>query len=126
MASKEILDITISNDEGKYTDGVMHYTAYTSGDRTSRAIIALTACLAGAGITLFIPIAHFFLVPAFLIAGPVLFVLRIKQHEAKENVEGSCPSCNEKISITLENTDQLPKRTYCPACDKAIELAEKA
>lgn len=126
MATKQTLDVSIKNDDGGQTDGVMHFTSYSSGDRISRALIALVACWIAAGITLFIPIAHFFLVPAFFIAGPVLFFFRFKQDEAKEKIDGKCPNCNDEISIALENTDKLPKRTYCPVCDKAIELSEKA
>jgi len=122
MAKQETLNISIRNEEGKQALGVMHFTTYTPGDRSKRAITALLACWVVAGVTLFIPIAHFFLVPAFLIAGPVLFFLRSRQDEAKEKIEGTCPHCDQAITIALENTDKLPKRTYCPACDKAIEL----
>ena len=124
MAKQETLEISIKNEAGKQAKGNMHFTTYTSGDRSSRAITALLACWAAAGITLFIPIAHFFLVPAFFIAGPVLFYFRFKQVEAKEKIDGHCPNCDQEITIALENTDKLPKRTYCPACDKAIELTE--
>ncbi|MDH5544273.1 MAG: hypothetical protein OEZ43_01705 [Gammaproteobacteria bacterium] len=122
MASQQTRNLTIKNDSGKQCSGQMHYTAFTSADRTKRAVLSLLACWLIAGVTLFIPIAHFFLVPAFLIAGPVLFFLRIKQDDAKEKAEGTCPNCDQAITVALENTDKLPKRTYCPSCDKAIEI----
>lgn len=125
MASKEQLPVNLKDDQGNAADGVMHYTAYSAGDRTQRAVIALVACWLVAGVTLFIPIAHFFLVPAFLIAGPVMFFARQKQADAKEKTEGTCPRCKTQITIDMETNDKLPKWTYCPNCDGSIEISEK-
>ena len=116
------LGVTIKDDNGNSKPGRLFYTQFSAGQRTTRAATALLACLVGAGVTLFIPIAHFFLVPAFLIAGPILFFLRYKQADAKDRIDGDCPRCAETISIKLESTDKLPKWTYCPKCDGAIEL----
>jgi len=125
MASQEQKTISVKDDKGAASDGVLHYTSYNAGDRLGRAVIALVACLIVAGITLFIPIAHFFLVPAFLIAGPVLFYVRYKQTDAKEKVATHCPRCHESVEIELEATDKLPKWGFCPKCDCSLELSEK-
>ncbi|MDH5300125.1 MAG: hypothetical protein OEW58_02035 [Gammaproteobacteria bacterium] len=125
MASQEQKIINVKDDKGAASDGVLHYTSYNPADRLGRAAIALVACLIAAGVTLFIPIAHFFLVPAFLIAGPVLFFLRYKQTDAKGNVDSRCPRCHESVVIELEATDKLPKWSFCPKCDCSLELSEK-
>ncbi|MDX1812680.1 MAG: hypothetical protein R3240_12065 [Gammaproteobacteria bacterium] len=126
MAAKKELTIEIQDDNDHSAEGTLFYTAYNPADRTTRAITALVVCWLLAGVTLFIPIAHFFLVPAFLIAGPVLAFSRYKQEDSKEKVEGTCPRHNGQVTIKLENTDKLPKWTYCPECDGAIQLVEKA
>lgn len=128
MAAKQEIAVEIqdtNNNETK-SSGTMFFTTYNPADRTTRAITALVVCWVLAGVTLFIPIAHFFLVPAFLIAGPVVAFSRYKQMDSKEKVDGTCPLHNGEISIKLENTDQLPKHTYCPECNGAIQLVEKA
>ena len=116
--------ISIKDDEGKASAGKLFFTAYSAGARTKRAVLAWAGCWAAAGVTVFIPIAHFFLVPAFAIAGPVLFYTMSRQAAAMDHVEGQCPRCNEQISIALESTDKLPKWTYCPKCDGSLQLTE--
>jgi len=125
MASKETLTIDIQDDNNNSAEGTMNYTAFNPADRTTRAITILAICWVLAGVTLFIPIAHFFLVPAFLIAGPVMAYSRYKQTDAKENVEGECPRHNGHFTLKLEATDKLPKWAYCPECDGAIQLVTK-
>lgn len=124
MASKEEMQISIEDDHNRSSSGTLFFTAYSPTDRTTRAVTALVGCWLIAGITVFIPIAHFFLVPAFFIAGPILAVSRYKQTDAKDKIEGTCPRHNGPISIKLETTDKLPKWTYCPECDGPIQLTE--
>lgn len=126
MAAKQELAIEIQDDNDNKADGTLYFTAYNPADRTTRAITALVVCWVIAAVTLFIPIAHFFLVPAFLIAGPIVAFSRYRQVDSKEKVEGICPRHNGEISVNLENTDQLPKWTYCPECNGAIQFVEKS
>ena len=126
MASKQEMIIEIQDDNDNKADGKLFYTAYNPADRTTRAVTALIVCWVIAAVTLFIPIAHFFLVPAFLIAGPIVAFSRYRQEDSKEKVEGTCPRHNGEISVSMENTDKLPKWTYCPECNGAIQFVEKS
>jgi len=125
MASNTQMLITIKDDEGNQTEGTMYYTVYSPADRTKRAVTALVGCWIIAVISIPIPVAHLALVPGFLIAGPVLAYFRLKMEESKEKVRGICPRHDGEVTIKLENTDTLPKYTYCPECDGAIQLVEK-
>jgi len=122
MASKEQLAIDIVNDDDEKRSGILFYTAFTPSDRTRRAIIALVGCWLGAVISIPIILAHYILIPAFLIAGPILARARLKQQDAKEKVEGECPHHNGQFSLKLEATDTLPKWIYCPECDKGLQI----
>jgi len=126
MASSEQMDVIIKDDEGNQNDAIMYYTIYSTADRTKRATISIVGCWVAAVIALPIPVAHLVLVPGFFIAGPVLAYSRIKMKEAKEKVIGICPRHNAEITIKLENTDTIPKYTYCPDCQGAIQIVEKA
>ncbi len=126
MAKQQQRTLTITDDKGNAAEGMLSLTSYSAADRTQRAVVALVVCLGGAGVAVFIPIAHFFLVPALLVAGPVLFYNRYRQAEALEKVDGTCPRCGEQVTIAMESNDKLPKWTYCPACDGAVELREQA
>lgn len=102
--------------------GTLYSELPTSRERLARAGKLLALCWGLAVIAVFIPIAHFFLVPLFLIAGPVMAYLKYRVTELAEKAEGVCPECQASVSIALEPADRLPKWTYCPACNKPVQL----
>lgn len=115
-------EIQFNDNDGHSATAVMQTTVYESSDRITRAAVRLGACWAAAGVTLFIPLAHFVLVPAFLIAGPVMAVSAYRTSQARDHATGSCPSCSEDVEIKLEADDELPKWTYCPRCNAPLQL----
>lgn len=125
MSDKETRPVSVKDDKGNQRDGVLHFTSYTSADRTKRAVLAWVGCWVAAFLTFFIPIAHFILVPAFLVAGPVMFFSLSRQVEALEKTVSVCPRCDKALNLDMETNDKLPKWTYCPACDGAIEISNK-
>ena len=124
MPSTGITQIQLRDNDGKTTDGKLYTTLYDSGDRIQRALLRLALLWALAGLSLFIPLAHFVLVPGFLIAGPVAAVMVYRSTQARDRAEGRCPVCGEEISIKLEAKDEIPKWTYCPACNAALQITE--
>ncbi len=124
MATKKELSVNIESNDHGTTEGTLHVTAYNHSDRIKRATLSWLGCWVLASITLFIPIAHFFLVPAFLIAGPMIGLSKYKQMDAKEKVIGLCPQHKAGTTIHLEANDKLPKWTYCPACNASLQLTE--
>ncbi|MDH5229041.1 MAG: hypothetical protein OEZ58_03035 [Gammaproteobacteria bacterium] len=125
MATQEQIDVLLNAADKKSQTAHLFLTRYSASDRSKRALTALGICLLGAAVTLFIPIAHFFLVPAFLIAGPVFFVARSKQEDSKEKVVGLCPHHHKEIIIEMDASDKLPKWTYCPECNGSLQIASK-
>jgi hypothetical protein len=125
MSNSETTVIVFKDKDGNTVDGEMFTTRFDSGDRSKRALGRLAACWAAAGVTLFIPLAHVVLVPAFLIAGPALAVAAYRQEFARERVEGQCPACQAAVEIKLEPKDTLPKWRYCPACNASLQIVEK-
>jgi hypothetical protein len=123
MATADTQTIYVKADD-KTQQGVLHFTQFTSGDRMGRALKVLALCWLGAAITLFIPIAHFVLVPGFLIAGPVMAYLRYRVDRASENVTTVCPNCQQEVTIKLDANDRLPLYTYCPSCNNSVQLSE--
>jgi hypothetical protein len=73
-------------------------------------------------VTIFIPIAHFVLVPGFLLAGPVTAVMRFRVAEMTETVQGECPTCNQAMTVAMDPAARLPLWTYCPASNDPIRL----
>lgn len=124
MSSSEITPVRLSDGDGNAGDGKLYTTVYGSGERMQRALLRLAVFWGLAGVTVFIPLAHFVLVPGFAIAGPVVAVMTYRMEQARDRAEGRCPACGEEISIKLEAKDEIPKWTYCPACNVALQISD--
>lgn len=126
MASIEEQDVWIKvNDGVTACDGVFSTTHYTPHDRRIRAIKALAALWGAAVLTVFIPLAHFALVPAFFIAGLVVGYQRYKTSIAANHVVGTCPTCKQDMKLALQTTDHVPMWKYCPKCSAPIHIEAK-
>jgi len=122
MSESKTEAIIIRGNDSEASVAVLHSCSFSSAERLSRAGKLLGIAWLLALITAFIPIAHFFLVPLFLIAGPVMAVMKYKLETVLEKAHGVCPECSKAVDIILEPTDKLPKRTYCPDCNKPLQL----
>jgi hypothetical protein len=124
MAKKEQHAIQLKPSEGPHSDGTLYITNFDKNDRLKRAAKVLGLCWLGAAGSIPIIIAHWVLVPGFLIAGPIMAYKRMQQHTLKEHVTGKCPHCKKEITMNLDAADQLPKWDYCPNCNKSIQMVE--
>jgi len=122
MPKLENTPVSITDNDGKIAPGQMQTTYFDQGDRLKRALQRLGFFWLLAGITAFIPIAHFVLVPGFLIAGPVVAYMTFQMGWMRNHVSGECPGCQKEITIKLEAKDELPKWTYCPACNVPLQI----
>ena len=114
-----------TSDGDKTTDATLDIILFDQGDRVKRALKFLILSWLAAGITLFIPLAHFVLVPGFFLLGIYLAFSASKTLQAMDSAKGSCPVCSESITIKLEPKDTLPKWTYCPTCNNSLQLREQ-
>jgi len=122
MSESKTEAIVIKGNESEASVGELHSRTFSSAERMARAGKVLGIAWLLALITAFIPIAHFFLVPLFLIAGPVMAFMKYKAETILENAHGICPECSKAVDINLDPADKLPKRTYCPDCNKPLQL----
>ena len=125
MPRSEEMAIQIRDTNGDKTcDGSLFSLHYEGGERLMRALGFLLALWAAAGVSVFIPLAHFVLVPGFLLAGLFFAVNVYRTTEAMDKVTGVCPACNKNICIGLDAKDTLPKFCYCPQCNHSIQLSQ--
>lgn len=122
MSESKTETIVIKGNESDASVGELHSCTFSSAERMARAGKVLGIAWLLALITAFIPIAHFFLVPLFLIAGPVMAFMKYKAETVLEKAHGACPECSKAVDINLDPADKLPKRTYCPSCNKPLQL----
>lgn len=124
MTTAETRKIRIENNGGESAAGVLHMKRFSKKERVIRALQGLGLMWALAIATAFIPLAHFVLVPGFLIAGPVMAILRYRVTESAVNATGECPTCHQAVTIPLEPSARLPLWTYCPASNDPIQLLD--
>lgn len=117
--------IYVKADEKPVREGTLTFTQFSSGDRMGRAFAALGLCWVAAGLTVFIPLAHFILTPGFFIGGIILAMKKYKAERLNDNVQVQCPRCDKSVMIELEPEPTLPAYVYCPDCNASLQLTEK-
>lgn len=118
--------IHLQPNAGQSTAGTLYVANFDNRERLSRAAKACGFCWLFALLSVPIVIAHWVLVPGFLLAGPIIAIRRYKIASAVERAEGTCPLCNVTVTVPMEAEDTLPKRTYCPKCNGPIQLLADA
>lgn len=106
-------------------EAVLYLQSFDTRERKIRAAKIWGLMWLFAVLSLPIIIAHFVLVPGFLIAGPVMAMRRYRVAEIPDHVSGTCPSGKEEFTLELEASDHLPMWTHCPACNASLHLLEK-
>jgi len=86
------------------------------GRRLVRALAVLAACWAAAVVSIFLPVAHFFLVPGFLVLGVVWAVIRGREREQVLRLHGVCPRCAREQDFVQGGHQDGRAWVSCPAC----------
>jgi len=90
--------------------------------RQRRAWQALGVCWALMIPALFIPLAHFILVPGLFLAGPILFSLRLRMPVTLLSTRGACPACGAEQTFTEHGRLLSPQPLRCASCRRQITL----
>jgi hypothetical protein len=96
------------------------------GRRLARTLAGLGSCWAVALATLFIPVAHFILVPTFLSAGIVVAMIRAREDRRLLKVVGVCPRCGVSQEFSAGGRFQSEKSLDCPKCHNRLTLSDAA
>jgi len=92
------------------------------GERVGRAVAGLGMFWALALGGLFIPVAHFILVPVFLTAGIIMAVKRSREGRRLAEVRGPCPRCGAQQTFKAGGRFGPGRSLDCPACHGSFEL----
>jgi hypothetical protein len=91
-------------------------------ERLRRAAVTFGAGLIAALIALPIPLVHFVFVPAALVTGLTLGLLRLRQGEVFRGVSAPCPICGKEQRFTVMGRFKLPRKVHCEACQHQLVL----
>jgi hypothetical protein len=92
------------------------------GERAARTAAALGACWGLALVSVFIPVAHFILVPTFFIAGIVLAVVRMREDARLLGVRGTCPRCGQEQDFDAGGRFTPSRTLDCSKCHNTLTL----
>jgi hypothetical protein len=91
--------------------------------RLRRALAALGICWGAAVPCIFIPLAHFFLVPTLVTTGIVLAVLRAREDTRLLGVHGRCPRCGVEQDFPAAGRLRGERSLDCPRCRNHLTFA---
>jgi len=94
----------------------------TMAERATRALTGLGACWGLAVLAVFIPVAHFVLVPTLLMAGIVVGVRRLREDHILTHVHGACPRCGLEQDFQKSGGSRGRWTLDCAGCRNQLVL----
>ena len=92
------------------------------GRRLGRALLVVAVCWPAAGAAVFIPLAHFVLVPGLFIGGAVLAVIKLREDWHIVRVRGACPRCHREQEFAPGGRFTAGRTFECPQCLNTLRL----
>ena len=91
-------------------------------DRVRRSLKHLGICWGAAIVSVFIPVAHLFLVPGLFIAGIVLLVRDLRIGQLVRRARGTCPDCGTEQTLDLSGRWRGGAEIACRNCHRMLRL----
>jgi hypothetical protein len=98
----------------------------SAGQRFARAVAGLGICWGCALVGLFIPVAHFVLVPSFVTAGIIVATRRAREDRRLVLVRGACPRCGVEQELKPGGRFVSGRSIDCPQCHGNLTLVAAA
>ena len=117
----EAIQVKVSGRDLEPTLGTLYRKKLSLRDRRKRARKGLALGWLLALLSLPIMFFHFVLVPTFLIAGLVLFKLKMGEETLVLGGIIPCPACG-KISRVSSQAEQWPMGINCDSCGKGLDF----
>jgi hypothetical protein len=95
---------------------------YDRPARWQRALKALGKWWGIALLSVFIPVAHFVLVPSFFLFGLFQFSQRLGAVEVPSDAHGKCPDCGAEQPLELATQWRVPQLVTCRQCHRGLRL----
>jgi hypothetical protein len=113
---------TLSGYHGRPTLGTVTIRTFDREQRVRRAVAGLGKWWGVALLAVFIPVAHFVLVPGFLGYGAWQFFQRLGTAELATAARGTCPDCGTEQALDLPPRWRTPQAVTCGHCSRGLRL----
>ncbi|HVH66688.1 MAG TPA: hypothetical protein VM716_02370 [Gemmatimonadales bacterium] len=114
---------TLSGYRGQPTVGTVTVRVFDREQRVRRALTGLGQWWGVALLSVFIPVAHFVLVPSFLAYGLWQFFQRLGTVELATAARGTCPDCGSEQALELAPRWRAPQPVTCKHCSRGLRLS---
>lgn len=105
------------------TTATVTVTSFNRPERVGRALKGLATWWAAAVGSVFIPVAHFLLVPSLGLFGIYTFFERLGAAEVATAANGVCPDCGKEQTLDVRGPWRVPRETSCRQCQRTLTLA---
>lgn len=119
------IPVKLSTQLNNTSNGHVYYREWTAKDKTQRAFKVLGTLWALATLSVFIPIAHFVLVPLFFISGPIAFAIVFNRENVILGGVAECPDCKQIFDIAKSKVD-WPLKDICSLCYHQLTITNNA
>ncbi|MBT4761303.1 MAG: hypothetical protein HOO06_06365 [Bdellovibrionaceae bacterium] len=114
--------VEILGSSGNISQGEIFIQQWNKSERLAQAVKWGSIYWALAVICVFIPILHFVLVPAFVLAGPIAFYINLKREKLVLGGFGTCPKCGENLPIEKSKVE-WPLADLCTHCHNTVKIS---
>jgi len=121
--STRVESFVLSGYNGQPTRGTVTIHHFDHEQRVWRAFAGLGKWWGVALLCVFIPVAHFVLVPAFLAYGLWQFFQRLGTTELATDARGTCPDCGTEQTLDLAPRWRAPQPVTCRQCHRGLRLS---
>jgi hypothetical protein len=115
--------LTVSGYHGAPTRAELLVARFDRARRLRRALTALGGFWGAMVVSVFIPIAHFVVVPSFFAIGIWQCVRRLRVEEQVRGAHGVCPDCSLEQDFELGSLAAFPQGVQCRGCHRGLTLA---
>ena len=105
------------------TTATVTIRSFDKRERVRRALKGLATFWGAAIGSVFIPVAHFLLVPGFALYGAFTFFTRLGAAEVVMAAEGVCPDCGKSQKLEIGGRWHLPRNVSCRHCQRALRIS---
>jgi hypothetical protein len=122
--SKErVLELMLRGYADAASSATVRIVSFDRRTRVRRAVQRLAAFWVAATIAVFIPIAHFLLVPGFFALGLYFLSRNLRVKEAVTEARGTCPDCGLEQELEVSGNWDPPHRITCRGCQRSLLLS---
>ncbi len=108
---------------GRTTEAIVELRELSPPERTRRAVTGLLAWWGAMVVCVFIPIAHFVLVPGCFIMGLVTLFRRMGQGTLIASARATCPDCGAEQALDMKGPFRGLGEIVCRACQRTLTVA---